>query len=63
MSWAIDMDAIGWYIATLHGLLGHDKAAAYLGQATYNVETCVLCLFERGKATREEVINRIGTKV
>lgn len=56
------MDVIGWYIATLHQLLGHDKAAAYLGQAPYNANTCVLCLFERGKATREDVINRIGSK-
>jgi len=56
------MDAIGWYMATLHQLLGHDKAAQVLGQPPYNAEMCVLCLFERGKATREEVINRIGTK-
>lgn len=54
------MDIIGWYIATLHQLLGHDKAAAMLGQPPYNKATCILCLYERGKATKQQVIAAIG---
>ena len=26
------MDAIGWFVATLHDLIGHDPAAAFIGQ-------------------------------
>jgi hypothetical protein len=54
------MDPIGWFIATLHQVLGHDKAAALLEQPPYNKNACVLCLFEQGKATKDEVIAAIG---
>jgi hypothetical protein len=54
------MDTIGWLIATMHQMLGHDKAAAFLGQAPYNRATCILCLYESGKATKAEVIAQIG---
>lgn len=54
------MDTIGWFIATLHQTLGHDKAAAAIGVAPYNKNTCILCLFERGEATKDEVIAAIG---
>lgn len=54
------MDTIGWFIATLHQLLGHDKAAAVMGQPPYNKNTCILCLYESGKATKAQVIERIG---
>jgi hypothetical protein len=56
------MDAIGWFIATLHQILGHDKAAAVLSQPPYNKATCVLCLYERGDATKQDVIDQIGTR-
>lgn len=54
------MDIMGWYIATMHQLLGHDKAAAAMGVPPYNKNTCILCLYERGEATRDEVIAQIG---
>lgn len=56
----IALDTIGWFIATMHQMLGHDKAAAALGQPPYNKNTCVLCLYERGEATKQEVVDRIG---
>jgi hypothetical protein len=56
------MDQIGWFIATLHQLLGHDKAAVFLGQPPYNKNTCVLCLYERGDATKQDVVDQIGTR-
>jgi hypothetical protein len=56
------MDTIGWYLATLHQMLGHRAAAAVLGQPVQEGEQadCILCKFEKGEATREEVEQRIG---
>jgi hypothetical protein len=55
------MDPIGLYIATMHQLLGHDKTAVFLGVPPYNPATCVLCCFERGEATKDDVQEAIGT--
>jgi hypothetical protein len=41
------VDPIGWYIATTHQLLGHDKAAAVLGQPAGDKAACLLCQYER----------------
>ena len=41
------MDAIGWFIATTHGLLGHDKAAAVMGADPGDKSECVICAYER----------------
>jgi hypothetical protein len=51
------MDAIGWYIATLHQLLGHDKAAAVLDVPPGDKTACVICRYERNptQANRERV--------
>jgi hypothetical protein len=54
------MDTIGWYIATLHQTLGHTTAARYLGQPVGDRTTCILCRYEKGQATREDVIERLG---
>jgi hypothetical protein len=56
------MDHVGVFIATLHQLLGHRKAAAWLGERYEEGEErdCVLCLYERGLATKQEVQDRIG---
>lgn len=44
------MDEIGVFIATLHGLLGHAKTAAYLGQdpgsMAERMTECKLCIYE-----------------
>jgi hypothetical protein len=50
------MDIYGWFIANLHQLLGHDKAAAALGQPTGDKTACVLCAYERGTVDRQVVL-------
>jgi hypothetical protein len=40
------MDAIGWFIATLHQVLGHAKAAAVIGSPPGDSSQCVICAFE-----------------
>jgi len=54
------LDTIGWYIVNLHHLLGHNKAAAVLGQPAGDAQRCVLCRYERGTATRVDVLERLG---
>ena len=58
------MDPIGWFIATLHQLLGHDKAAAYLGQPPGNRDDCILCAYEHHHDDdhRAAVVAAIGTR-
>lgn len=41
------LDRFGWYIAVLHGILGHDKAAAYIGQPGGDKRECIICAWER----------------
>jgi hypothetical protein len=41
------MDPIGWCIANLHQLLGHDKTAAVIGAAPGDKSACLLCQYER----------------
>lgn len=41
------MDPIGWFIASLHSLLGHDKAAAVMGVPPGDKTACVICAYER----------------
>ena len=55
-----NLDTIGYYIIQFHQLLGHDKAAAFLGQPPYNRNMCILCLYDKGEATKEQVIERLG---
>ena len=57
------LDHIGWYIATLHQLLGHDKAAVVLGQDPGNREGCLICAHEAAPTgeSRAAVIAAIGT--
>lgn len=37
------MDAIDAFIATIHQWMGHDKAAAFLGQPPGDKSQCTLC--------------------
>ena len=37
------MDIYDWFIANLHQMLGHAKAAAYLGVPVGDKSTCRLC--------------------
>jgi hypothetical protein len=41
------MDTIGWFIATLHNLLGHDKAAAAMGVPAGDKRQCLICQYEQ----------------
>ncbi len=56
------MDTIGWFIATTHGLLGHDKTAAILGQPPGNREHCLMCQYDRhpSKEARQAVIRALS---
>ena len=58
------MDHAGWFIATTHGLLGHDKTAAFLGQPAGSRDDCVLCQYERNPsdAGRQAVISALANK-
>ena len=40
------MDPIGWFLATTHQMLGHDKAAALIGMPAGDKADCVLCQYE-----------------
>lgn len=40
------MDGIGWYIATLHSLLGHEKTAVVLGVDPGDTSACLICAYE-----------------
>lgn len=40
------LDTIGWFIATTHQLLGHNKAAALLGCWPGDKAACVICRYE-----------------
>jgi hypothetical protein len=56
------MDAIGWYIATLHDLIGHDQAAAFIGQPPGgDQESCLLCQHQQepNDVTRQAVIRAL----
>jgi hypothetical protein len=41
------MDTIGWYIATMHSILGHDTTARVIGAAPGDRADCVICQYDR----------------
>ena len=51
------MDAIGQFLATLHHLVGHDKAAALIGMSPGDKRQCLLCQHEQAptEASRQAV--------
>ncbi len=56
------MDAVGWSIATAHGLLGHDKAAFVLGVDPGDRSACLICAYEaeptpKGKSAVETALS------
>jgi hypothetical protein len=48
------VDSVGWFIGTLHSMLGHDATAAFLGQPSGSKDACALCRFERGQISKAE---------
>ena len=54
------MDTIGWYLATLHQLVGHDKARQIVNGIDGDPKFCILCQYEKGAASKADVIEAIG---
>ena len=50
------MDAIGWFIATTHEMLGHEKAAAVIGVPPGDPAACVICRFERTRSEEDRQV-------
>jgi len=55
------VDSIGWFIATLHDLIGHDQAAAFIGQPPGDRAACLLCQHQQqpDDLTRQAVIRAL----
>lgn len=45
------MDPVGWYIVTMHQMLGHDVAAAAMGVPAGDKSQCVICDYEKTPTT------------
>jgi hypothetical protein len=43
---SLGLDPVGGFIATLHQMVGHDQAAAFIGQAPGHSSQCLLCMYE-----------------
>jgi hypothetical protein len=58
------MDRIGWYIATLHSLVGHNTAARYLGQPAGDRSECIICRYEQHPTSesRQAVIDALSPR-
>jgi hypothetical protein len=50
------VDAIGWFIATTHELLGHEKAAAVMGVPPGDAAACVICRYERTRSAEDRQV-------
>ncbi len=58
------MDTIGWFIANLHQMLGHDKTATVIGMPAGDRAACVICQYEAhpDKDTRAAVIRALAAE-
>jgi hypothetical protein len=58
------MDLIGWLIANLHQMLGHDKAAAVMGVPVGDKDAYVICQYEADPtpANRQRVVLALAPK-
>jgi hypothetical protein len=50
------VDAIGWFIANLHAMLGHEKAAAVMGVPAGDTAACVICRYERTRSEEDRQV-------
>lgn len=59
------MDTIGWFIATLHNLVGHDMTAAMIGAPIGNKAACLICQYEAAPddLKRQAVIRALAPEV
>lgn len=55
------LDVIGWFLATTHQMLGHDKTAALIGQPAGDKSQCLICRYEQGDpgVSKQAVINAL----
>jgi hypothetical protein len=49
------LDTIGWFIATTHQLLGHDKAASVIGVPPGNSTECAICRYEKTHSEEDRI--------
>lgn len=56
------LDTIAWFICTLHQAVGHRASETFLGEPERDMATCILCAYDRGEATRADVIERLGVE-
>jgi hypothetical protein len=56
------VDSIGWFIATLHTLTGHDAAADLIGAARGDHAACLICQYENDPtdARRAAVVHALS---
>jgi len=59
------LDPIGWFIVTLHQMIGHRAAANFIGEPVEEgaMARCVLCQYEKGETTKADVIERLGVEL
>jgi hypothetical protein len=57
------LDVYGWFICSLHQMLGHNKAAAAIGQPAGDRADCLICMYEENPTehNRQAVINALHT--
>jgi hypothetical protein len=55
------LDAIGQFLIALHGTIGHQATARFLGMPVGDMKECILCRYNRGEVELVAVIDRIGT--
>ncbi len=59
------MDLIGWYLATMHSIVGHDTTARFIGAPTGDRAECVICRYDRNPTAEnrravEQALSRPG---
>lgn len=56
------LDTVGWYLATMHQLLGHDATAAFIGAPAGDKAACVQCQHESDPSpeSRQAVIRALA---
>lgn len=57
-----ELDVIDHFVIVLHNVLGHVKAAAFLGEPAGDRAQCILCRYNRGEVAYEDVVKQFQTK-
>lgn len=56
------LDTAGWFICTLHQMLGHEKARIVIGGEPGDPAQCILCQYEKGEVEKAAVYERLGVE-